>query len=562
MLAVILSRAKNNEQVKGVIPHLIEGGLSILQYADDTVIFLDHDLDQAKHLKMILCLFEQLSGLKINFHKSEIFCFGQAKDYATLYADLFGCKIGSYPFHYLGLPMHFKKLRNRDWKVIEDRIEKRLGNWKGKMLSYGGRLVLLNYVLSSLPMFMLSFFEIPRGVLKKIEYFRSRFFWQYDSHKKKYRLIKWPLLCQPKDQGGLGIQNLDIQNKCLLSKWLFKLCNEDGLWQELLRNKYMRDKPLALLEKKPRDSHFWKGLMGVKNQFLNLGRFKLVSGDQLRFWEDIWLGNQPLKFRYPVLFNIVRKKHATVANVLSSSPLNISFRRALVGNKLFEWHSLVASLTHVNLEEGLDIFIWGLHKTGSFTVRSMYRALISNGINMSQEIWHLRIPLKIKIFLWFLKKEVLLTKDNLVRRNWRGNRTCEFCKQSESIQHRFFDCIYAKFLWRVICSTTGLMPPTNVVHLFGSWLNQGGSNLAELLLTGAAAFCWALWLTRNDLTFNKCHSKTLLQVLFRGTHWLRFWAQLQRTDDIKDKIVRTCRSLESSAMELFASHGWPFMFRI
>ena len=78
------------------------------------------------------------------------------------------------------------------------------------------------------------------------------------------------------------------------------------------------------------------------------------------------------------------------------------------------------------------------------------------------------------------------------------------------------------------------MPPTNVVHLFGSWLNQGGSNLAELLLTGAAAFCWALWLTRNDLTFNKCHSKTLLQVLFRGTHWLRFWAQLQRTDDIKD----------------------------
>jgi len=159
MLAVIMSWAKNNGQVKGVIPHLVEGGLSILQYADNTVIFLDHDLDQAKHLKMILCLFEQLSGLKINFHKSEIFCFGQAKELATLYADLFGCKLGSYPFRYLGLPMHVKKLRNRDWKLIEDRIEKRLGNWKGKLLSYGGRLVELNSILSSLPTFMLSFFR-------------------------------------------------------------------------------------------------------------------------------------------------------------------------------------------------------------------------------------------------------------------------------------------------------------------------------------------------------------------------------------------------------------------
>jgi hypothetical protein len=64
----------------------------------------------------------------------------------------------------------------------------------------------------------MSFFGVPRGVLKKIEYFRSRLFWQNDEHKKKYRLVKWNILCQPKEQGGLGIQNLDLQNKCHLSK--------------------------------------------------------------------------------------------------------------------------------------------------------------------------------------------------------------------------------------------------------------------------------------------------------------------------------------------------------
>jgi len=64
----------------GVIPHLVDDGLFILQYADDTIIFLDHDLEQAKNMKLLLCAFQLLSGLKINFHKSEIFCYGAAKE--------------------------------------------------------------------------------------------------------------------------------------------------------------------------------------------------------------------------------------------------------------------------------------------------------------------------------------------------------------------------------------------------------------------------------------------------------------------------------------------------
>ena len=78
MLAILIERAKENQQFKGVVPHLIDDGLSILQYADDTILFMEHNLEQAKNLKLLLCAFEQLSGLKINFHKSELFCFGEA----------------------------------------------------------------------------------------------------------------------------------------------------------------------------------------------------------------------------------------------------------------------------------------------------------------------------------------------------------------------------------------------------------------------------------------------------------------------------------------------------
>jgi hypothetical protein len=83
-------------------------------------------------------------------------------------------------------------------------------------------------------MFMLLFFDVPKGVFEKIDYFKSRFFWQHDSQKKKYRLTKWSIMCQPKDQGGLGIQNLEIQDKCLLCKLIFKLINEDVLWRTIL----------------------------------------------------------------------------------------------------------------------------------------------------------------------------------------------------------------------------------------------------------------------------------------------------------------------------------------
>ena len=188
VLALIIKRAKDDGQIRGVISNLLDDGLSILQYADDTIIFIDHDLEQAKNLKLLLCAFEQVSGLKIKFHKSEIFCYGAAQEMQDIYTDIFGCNAGEYPFRYLGIPMHHRQLLNSDWGKVEERFEKKLSSWKAKYLSYGGRLVLLNSVLNRLPMFMMSFLEIPKGVLKNLDHFRSRFFWQGSSDKHKYRL--------------------------------------------------------------------------------------------------------------------------------------------------------------------------------------------------------------------------------------------------------------------------------------------------------------------------------------------------------------------------------------
>jgi hypothetical protein len=87
---------------------------------------MEYDLEQAANLKLLLCAFENLSGLKINFHKSVLFCYGEAKQVEDHYTNLFGCGLGQYSFRYLGILMHHKKISNADWKVIEDKFEKKL----------------------------------------------------------------------------------------------------------------------------------------------------------------------------------------------------------------------------------------------------------------------------------------------------------------------------------------------------------------------------------------------------------------------------------------------------
>ena len=127
---------------------------------------MEHNFDEARNMKLILTIFEQLSGLKINYHKSEFFCFGEAKEVESDYMNIFGCQVAETPLTYLGIPLHHKRISNKDWKIIEDRFERKLSTWKGKLLSYGGRLTLINSVLSNLSVYMLSFFEISKEVLK------------------------------------------------------------------------------------------------------------------------------------------------------------------------------------------------------------------------------------------------------------------------------------------------------------------------------------------------------------------------------------------------------------
>jgi hypothetical protein len=163
--------------------------------------------------------------------------------------------------------------------------------------------------------------------------------------------------------------------------------------------------------------------MHIKDEVLSKGCFNINDGTSTRFWEDTWLGDKPLKDTYPYLYHIARDRKVTIYKVLSSIPLNISFRRSLVDNNLSQWLHLVTQVSNVVLVDGKDYFKWPLTKNGVFTVRSVnLDALDIHPPFQHRKIWKWKIPLKIKIFLWFLQKGVILTKDNLAKKNWKGSQ--------------------------------------------------------------------------------------------------------------------------------------------
>ena len=116
---------------------------------------------------------------------------------------------------------------------------------------------------------------------------------------------------------------------------------------------------------------------------------------------------------------------------------------------------------YVQLGENSDKFIWGAHRNGCFSVQSMYMILMSiPNINHNVWLWKLKLPLKVKKFLWYLGRGVILTKDNLIRRCWKGSPKCGFCNHDEDIQHLLFDCYLARAIWRIIFIALNIERPS------------------------------------------------------------------------------------------------------
>ena len=213
----------------------------------------------------------------------------------------------------------------------------------------------------------------------------------------------------------------------------------------------------------------------------------------------------------------------------------------------------------VQLTDHPDVFKWGLTTSGKFTVNSLYLDYLSDNTRFLRKyIWKMKVPLKIKIFMWFLYRREILTKDNLVKRKWNGCEKCCFCDQKETIQHLFISCTFAKMIWRIVFMAFNIYPPSNISNLFGSWLRGVDKKEKVQIRVGVCALLWAIWNTRNDVIFNNANQSSFMQVIPLAIHWIRMWSYLQPTAVLDSG----CSRLILVAHELYTQCSWRFDLRI
>ncbi|KAK1321991.1 putative ribonuclease H protein [Acorus calamus] len=390
---------------------------TILQYADDTILFGEAEEETLQGFWFILKCFERLSGLHINFDKSVLLPINVGDQGAHSLASIIGCTVGEFPCKHLGLPLVKKRLRKPDWMSLVERLGKRLSGWKRKHLSYGGRVTLLQAVLTNLPVVFLSIFKLPKGVAHMIDVIRRRFLWNgTDTQIQRPYLVNWEAVCQRKCHGGLGILDLATMNKALLSKWLWNWDECTGAaWRHLIFERYGHlIRGLACLpHTSARMTHIAKGVFGLVPEFAETVAWRVGDG-HVRFWEDAWCGTSTLLESFPLAFQAAACKVGSVQNfrIASTGQWNVTSEEGADPEVLAQFQSLHSRIQSVPILEGTrDRRVWTPDQDRGFSVRRAYDwwsrdfPLVPVVHGKAKVLWKLKIPHKVKVFMWIALQE-------------------------------------------------------------------------------------------------------------------------------------------------------------
>jgi hypothetical protein len=285
--------------------------ISHLLFADDTLVFCGANIDHLSFLRVFFLSFEAVSGLKVNLAKSVLAPMGDVDNMDEL-ARIMGCGVSSLPLKYLGLPLGALFKAKSIWDDVVGKIERWVASWQWMYLSKGGRVTLIKSTLSNLSTYFLSLFPIPSSVARCIEKLHRDFLWGGLGEEFKYHLVSWSTVCSP----ILGIRFLRIFNQTLLGKWLWRYAHErEALWRSVVDAKY-GSSWAGWCSLDPHGSHgvgLWKHIRKGWSLFSSHTRFILGNGSRIKFWDDVWCGEMPLKKDFLGLYDIACDKNLFVA---------------------------------------------------------------------------------------------------------------------------------------------------------------------------------------------------------------------------------------------------------
>ncbi|KAL6349758.1 hypothetical protein AAG906_001645 [Vitis piasezkii] len=447
----------------------------------------------------ILLWFEAASGLRINLDKSEIIPVGVVEEIEEMAVEL-GCKVGSLPSQYLGLPLGAPHKASSVWDGVEEKVRRRLARWKRQYISKGGRITLIRSVLASMPIYHMSLFRMPMSVAKRLDKVQRDFLWGGGSEEKKAHLIKWEAICEDKSKGGLGLRKLVFLNKALLGKWVWRFAiDRDDLWKQVIVAKYGQE-GLGWRAKKSYGTigvGVWKEIWKESDWCWDNMGFIVGKGNKINFWTDVWCEDTRLAQSFPHLYAMASHRNATVEEMwdqnFGQGGWNLRFLR-----DFNDWElEMIGNLLHVlrdfkpSMEE--DSVRWKGGRSGKFRVKEAYRLVTRpNDIDFPARcIWVDSVPTKVAFYAWEATWGRVLTLDRLQKRGWQLPNCCFLCGcEEETVNHILIHCIVVRVLWDIVLGLS--------VCWRGPFV---GKKRKKIWKSIPLCIFWTVWKERNRLAF-------------------------------------------------------------
>ena len=257
---------------------------------------------------------------------------------------------------------------------------------------------------------------------------------------------------------------------------------------------------------------FWKEIRKEGSLLLKIVSFSVGDGRRVRFWKDIWCGNNSICETYPSLFALAVSKDAWVANYWDSlgevGGWIPRFSRPFNDWEVEAVERLLSTLQGKRLAASLeDRVVWKVSKNGIFSVKSLY-----NSLNPSYAvpfpwsiIWSPCVPTKVGFFAWEASWGKVLTQDQLKRRGWiLANRCFLCCVEEETINNILVHCPKARVMWDLVFSlfdVTWVLPLTIRDTLLGWFASFVDKKRGKIWRAAPLCLFWTVWKERNRIVF-------------------------------------------------------------
>lgn len=367
----LINDAEARGGIQGVT--ICEGAPSIthLLFADDSLLLLKANDENATQLRHVLQIYEMCSGQKINKDKSSIvFSKNTRQDVRDRFMQILDLTQEAASAKYLGLPVYMGKSKSRLFAYLKERLWKRIQGWKEKLLSKAGKETLIKAVAQAIPSYAMSCFDLTKSLCDEMSRMVCRYWWSQQDKENKLHWVSWEDMCRRKDEGGLGYRDLHLFNLAMLARQGWRILqNPDSLCARLLVAKYGVDGSILNAKEGPGVSYSWRSILrGI--EALQKGLiWRVGDGTQIRIWEDPWVQNavtrRPITPRGQTLLTRVEELLDPVTGTWDE----------LMVREVF-WEEDVPQILATKTNPGHDDRIaWHFDRKGVFSVKSAYHVL-------------------------------------------------------------------------------------------------------------------------------------------------------------------------------------------